>query len=361
MASAASSSATSSATSSSSTAGPHHTLLVTRVGSLAGRLRALYYIVFCAATGLLLNAVQLLTVVLLWPTSRYLFRVVNRFLLGLHLPLYAYGACYWGRCPFYFCGDSIPSGEAAMCLLSHPSQVDWIFGFYFALIKDSLAGMKVVVKEEMKRVPVFGFAINCAEYIFLKRDWDADKATLVEGANNLHDFPGNFWTIIFPEGTNFKQWKADKSRQYAQEHGLPVLAYHLNPRSKALAAVLRGLRHRFTALYDGSLFYEKGIPSLPTMLAGEQSFPTHLHVERIPLSEVPTDSDELEHWLQERYRKKDAMIAHCKQHGRFNATYDPSVQASSVYMHSLFLFWTLVFWGQLVGVAFGCRWLLALF
>ena len=89
-----------------------------------------------------------------------------------------------------------------------------------------------------RRAGWFWWMLN---FIFLKRDYEKDKKkiqaqlkSLVEKAKQYST--GNFWLMIFPEGTRLKPKKLAQAQAFSKEKGLPVFNHCLVPRIKGLQA-----------------------------------------------------------------------------------------------------------------------------
>lgn len=98
--------------------------------------------------------------------------------------------------------------------------------------------------------------------------------------------------------------------------GLPLPNHTLVPRTKGFVATVQGLRSHVTAVYDLTLGYEKGVPSLWQYIQGFAR-KAHLHVRRYPIDSLPSDDDGIARWLQERFGEKDALLEGFYREGAF--------------------------------------------
>lgn len=59
-----------------------------------------------------------------------------------------------------------------------------------------LQGTKIYGKSSLKYVPIIGWAWHYTESIFLKRQWDKDRQTLMKDLNYLKDYPDKYWFTV---------------------------------------------------------------------------------------------------------------------------------------------------------------------
>ena len=79
------------------------------------------------------------------------------------------------------------------------------------------------------------------------------------------------------------------------------------PRTKGFVATVIGLRDHLDAIYDTTLMYEDGVPSLWQWARGEVG-KVHIHVRRYPVGELPASDTDLEEWVFARYQEKDLRL-----------------------------------------------------
>ena len=79
--------------------------------------------------------------------------------------------------------------ENSFCVLNHKYDVDWVFGWVICQQLNLLGGSKVVLKDSLKYVPIFGWSWMFGEFVFVKRVWDTDYKTLVKDMENIFDYP----------------------------------------------------------------------------------------------------------------------------------------------------------------------------
>lgn len=99
--------------------------------------------------------------------------------------------------------------------------------------------------------------------------------------------------------------------------GFEELEYVLAPKLKAFQLALSQLQGHAEAVYDVTIAYgnttdhTKGeripAPGMPEYLM-EKSPHIHVHLERIPLSEIPQEQVQLQNWMFKRFQLKDRWL-----------------------------------------------------
>jgi len=113
-----------------------------------------------------------------------------------------YTAAPWAKVILWVCGikvyvkglDNVESHEPRIYLTNHQSYFD-----IFALLAYLPVDFKFILKQELMKIPLFGFAMRRAKYIAIDRD-NPKKAvqSMNEAAERIRN---GVSVIIFPEGT----------------------------------------------------------------------------------------------------------------------------------------------------------------
>jgi 1-acyl-sn-glycerol-3-phosphate acyltransferase len=216
-------------------------------------------------------------------------------------------------------GDLIPPRENAIVVVNHQNMPDITFLMDFARQKGRLGDMKWIVKEPIKYFPGIGWGMLFIDCVFVKRDWAKDRDSVRRTFAKLRDKKIPVWLISFSEGTRITPPKLAKSQAYAREQGLPEPRHTLLPRTKGFVATVEGLRDHVAAVYDLTLGYEGGVPTLGQFVKGYAPR-AHLHARRFPIETLPSDAEGLSDWLRDRFQEKDELLERFYAQGEFPHT-----------------------------------------
>lgn len=294
------------------------------LNSLKGyRLSWLWLVTVFLLSGLIINCVQILLLPL-WYVSHNTFRRINAVLCYLHWSMLTFLGEWWGQMDIKFYGkkeDYEKIGkEHALVLPNHRSDIDWLIGWIICERTGILGGAKCYIKSSVKFLPVVGWMWWCAEYVFLRRNWEADLPILQNSLEQMRDYPIPFFLGIFPEGTRFTKKKHENSLEFARSRGLPQLNYHLFPRTKGVSITLKYLQNVVPAVYNIEAAYPAGsIPTIKQLLSGGRC-EAHLLIKRIPIEDVPCNSnEEVSAWCQQLFVEKDKDMTEFVKNGSYLA------------------------------------------
>ncbi len=267
---------------------------------------------------LLINVLQTSSLLLL-PFSRSAFRRVNRWCANTW-----WGACVltsklqWGF-RLQVSGDPVPMRENAIVVANHQQMPDIVMLMAYARTRDRLGDLKWFVKYPIKFVPGIGWGMVFLDCLFVRRSWSDDRASIEATFGRIVGDKVPLWLISFVEGTRLRPHKLEAARQFAASRDMTPPEHVLIPRTKGFAATVAGLRGHVEAIYDVTIGYVDGVPTLWQYIKGYVRV-THLHVRRFPIAEVPTDDDEISAWLLARFRDKDALLTGFYNTGQFEET-----------------------------------------
>lgn len=220
----------------------------------------------------------------------------------------------WSNVRFVIYGKRIDPSLSPLCLSNHCSDVDWLIGL--ALLSRLGApfpgNVKAIVKASLGRVPLFGWILRFAEFLFLTRNWAADRERFFRSLNSLCAYSrdcGSVCLVLFPEGTRLSAASLVYSQTFAREKGYPIFNQVLTPRFKAFTAVVPTLRDTLDGILDLTLMFEGSTPNMSTVLTGNATTICHIHTSYHPMGQVPEGEEKLEEWLLTRWREKDARMA----------------------------------------------------
>jgi 1-acyl-sn-glycerol-3-phosphate acyltransferase len=238
---------------------------------------------------------------------------------------------WWGWCAlgaekvygtkWIMSGDDVPVQENAIVILNHQEMADITVVFSFARAKKRVGDLKWFVKDILKYVPGVGWGMLFLDCPFIKRDWTADKDYIHKVFRNLLDYDVPLWLMMFTEGTRVRPQKIARSREYAEKHGMKPLEHVLVPRTKGFVASVQSLRGHVDAVYDLTVGYVGGVPTLWQWIKGYVR-KVHLDVRRFAVDTMPEDGEALSDWLIKRFEEKDLRLDHFYRNGAFPASSD---------------------------------------
>ncbi|UJR37543.1 hypothetical protein I4U23_030245 [Adineta vaga] len=311
----------------------------------AGVIRSLN--VHVSVSGIVINFLQLCSCVI-WPFSKELYRKINCFLaLGIWSLLsdlcefleFTFFAQWWSRsdCVLYAYPEDVEKvrSEHAIVIMNHKYDIDWLAGWIICQRLGIIQGSKIVGKQSLKLVPIVGWCWIFTESIFLRRIWESDRETLVQDLRKvLVNYPKKYYFnfLLFCEGTRFTEKKRIASMKIACEKGLPELKHHILPRTKGFTLLLQGAENRIAAVYDLTVGFKKtgAVPTLLSILKGH-ACQAEIFVRRIPISDIPQDTEQCSNWVHELYQEKDKIYDYFIKHDTFEGQGVPRVELKRNY------------------------------
>ncbi|EFN64501.1 1-acyl-sn-glycerol-3-phosphate acyltransferase gamma [Camponotus floridanus] len=277
-------------------------------------------------SGLIINFFQCILYFGLRPFSKYLYRKINYYLCYSFYCQLVFMAEWWAGSNLILYIDKKDfdkyfGNEHGYLLMNHSYETDWLIGWLLCDRVKLLGNCKAYAKKSIQYIPTLGWAWKFAESIFLERSWEKDKENIKNQIKELVEYPDTMWLLLYPEGTRFTSKKLEASQKFAIEKGLPVLKYHLTPRTKGFIASIPHMRGKATAIYDIQIAFKPSDSIKPTMknlLLGKPLM-GHMYAKRIPIEQVPEGDEAAAEWLHKLYQQKDRMAESFYKTGDFFA------------------------------------------
>lgn len=282
---------------------------------LAGNLQGIFVAVALASVLAVVNAAQISTL-MIFPFSQTLFRKLNIHIAELWWQFVAWLMVTVFKVKVIISGDPLPKRENVLLIANHQEMTDIPVLIPLAVQQECLGRLKWFAKYPLKFVPGPGWGMHFIDCVFLKRDWAKDQNSIMATFARIKNKKVPAWLIMFPEGTRITPDKVNQSRKFAGEKGLGSPENVLVPRTKGFAAVVAGLHDYLDAVYDVTIGYPDGIPTLGQFMRGR--CPTvHMHVKRHDMKDVPRGEIAVSRFVRHIYQDKDRRLAAFKRDRRF--------------------------------------------
>lgn len=260
---------------------------------------------------LVINLIQFLSV-MIFPFSPKGFRQINRFLANYYWGLLVFLLEKVNRIQIDIQGDKVPDEENAVVDCNHQNIGDIPIMMVLAWRKKRLGDLKFFVKDIVKYIPGPGWGMLFIDCIFVKRNWLSDKDHINKTFQKFTSNKIPIWIVSFLEGTRITPSKLARSQSFAKKRKLPHMEHVMAPRTKGFISSVQSLRSQLDAVYNLTIYYPDGIPSLWQLFRGDCKSIT-LHVRRTAIADLPSDEKELETWIIDAYVRKNQLIAAFKQ------------------------------------------------
>ena len=219
--------------------------------------------------------------------------------------------------------------QRMVLIANHQIYTDWLYLWWIGYAAGMHGRIYVVLKESLKRIPVIGWGMQFAQFIFLKRKWEQDKPRMAEHLQRFNNPKDPMWLMIFPEGTNLASCTREASKAWADKNGIADMQHTLLPRSTGLQFILQQLKESVEYVYDCTIAYEgvaRGEFAQDIFTVGASYFggrppkSVNMYWRRFRTDSIPVDDPKkFELWLRQRWMEKDKFIEDYLRTGRFPA------------------------------------------
>eukprot|EP00474_Spongospora_subterranea_P009394 CRZ09852.1 hypothetical protein [Spongospora subterranea] len=218
-------------------------------------------------------------------------------------------------------GDVLPYEESALLISNHCSTMDPFFMFTIAARRFRIGNVKFFAKKVIRTYFPFGPAMALVDCIFIDRDWTTDSSKIQAAFHSLNSRPTvPVWLMSFLEGHRKTPETLSASAEFARSRSLPILQETLYPRVKGLYATFAGARSLLDAVYDITIAFPNGPPTLFEFFSGGPGAQVHLHVVRHSMADIPFDCEEnLQNWIYKIWEQKEHRLLHAKKYRQFSS------------------------------------------
>ncbi|KAF1318176.1 Lysocardiolipin acyltransferase, partial [Globisporangium splendens] len=207
---------------------------------------------------------------------------------------------------------TVRNGESALWFSNHRTRIDWMLLWSVLLRTNTLDKIRIVLKAPLRKIPIFGWAMQHFIFIFLQRKWADDQVNLQKLLPFLTKNEPQTSYLIFPEGTDLSEENLEKSAAFAKKSGLEERKYSLYPRTTGWTFMFPLLREKLSAVYDVTMFYEdfslNERPSEKALLSARMPRKIHVYIERVDINMIDNDQAKLAEWMEARFTRKEAHL-----------------------------------------------------
>ena len=202
-------------------------------------------------------------------------------------------------------GDRPLPDENVVYISNHQCTLDWFVCNVLANEVNCVGRIRYILKDGLRMLPFYGWYFKRHGCVYISKAWREDQERLKQGLKKFARRERPYWLVIFPEGTRFDVGNAQvitRSQAFARSRGLPVFSQVLSPRTRGFTETLACLGTSCDAIYNVTVAYTKQLPhqmstrsrprapSMWDLMTGR--YPqVHIHLERIPLNQLPTVPD----------------------------------------------------------------------
>ncbi|KAJ3235086.1 hypothetical protein HDU81_000833 [Chytriomyces hyalinus] len=133
----------------------------------------------------------------------------------------------------------------SLIIANHQTLLDWMFVWVAAWRMGRHGDLRIVLKDSLQRIPVFGWGMHFFSFIFVARKWAKDEQVLSHRCTHLRHTStsrGGYSLLLFPEGTIISPDTLAKSHAFSEKRGDVYRCERvLVPRYKALWVCLSQL------------------------------------------------------------------------------------------------------------------------
>ncbi|XP_052057487.1 lysocardiolipin acyltransferase 1-like [Mytilus californianus] len=243
-------------------------------------------------------------------------------------------------------GDVVYDDECELIIMNHRTRFDWLFVFSYQIRCGSLRHFKISLKEILKNVPGPGWAMQCAGYLFLHRNWEHDKSTISKCFMYFKKLNYKPQILLFPEGTDLTPWTKAKSDKFAQDNGVEPYEYVLHPRTRGFKYFVEQMRdvNLFDSIIDVTVGYPVNIPQNESdILKGNFPKEVHFYIKRHKALDIPSSEENVDIWCQKVWKEKEERLKKFYQDKKFDVKDNKIKLKDESEIQSLFKFAN-IFW-----------------
>jgi lysocardiolipin and lysophospholipid acyltransferase len=218
---------------------------------------------------------------------------------------------------FVYCDNQDILKDTGVVIISnHRTRVDWMYaGWLYGYIIGVNPDQRVILKDTLRSVPIYGWCMQIMMYIFLTRK--KENNTDIPHISNMITYlskssPTKPSLLLFPEGTDLSKSNIEKNNEYARKNNLQETQQILYPKPGGLLTCLNSLPDQNNIVHDVTIAYKDyhqgKRTSEASLLNGEFPREIHLNVKRYTKSELPSSEKDIKKWLTDKFLEKEEIL-----------------------------------------------------
>lgn len=321
--------------------------MLTKLYNLRG-LAYFSYLLLMAFTGSLFLMAPVTPLAFFRRTHSYHRRLIDR-IMGVWFLLCTAILEIFFKMKFRLTGDPLCRGETSIYIMNHRTSMDWMWIWPVLYHWARLRKLKIVLKNPLKWVPGFGWAMQQASFLFMNRKWEDDRNNMETLIDYFKYVDQPIELLMFPEGTDYNVKSRRRSDSFARKNDLPQYEFVLHPRKTGFQFMACKLINskQIKYIHDITVGYPRTLVDEPDklILGGEFPEEVHFHVEKFAVADLPSDYDELGTWLEERFRLKEQRLrAYYSEPHSENRKFDKKELNDLYKPRTLGMYLALIFW-----------------
>jgi lysocardiolipin and lysophospholipid acyltransferase len=224
-----------------------------------------------------------------------------------------------------------PRGKTTIITCNHRTRLDWLLlWIILAEIPGATHALKIVLKDELSRIPLFGWAMQTFRFIFMSRKFAVDEERMKTAVNYYQATQERTFLLIFPEGTDLHPGAIAKGKEFAEKMKIAVYTHVLHPRSTGFTSLVKELGDSLHEIVDLTMGYEDFDPNSPNRRPSEKEFfagritrKLNVLVEVFRLADLPpgtkkgdhpqfylgpATTERVEKWLTDQFAWKEMIL-----------------------------------------------------
>lgn len=254
-------------------------------------------------------------------------------------------------------GSPASAKDSVLLICNHRTRLDWLFLISYQLRCGTLSNYRISLKAALQSIPGPGWAMQCAGFLFLQRDWKKDQDWISRSLKYFAETGTQPQFLLFPEGTDLCENGLRKSRLFAETNDLPMYQYVLHPRTTGFIHFVNKMREHkiLDSVLDMTVAYPEDIVHSEAQLGkGVAPQAVHFYAHNHLASELPATPEKLEAWCRSIWQEKEVLLKRFYEektfatNGKVSAVSKEKESSIRLLMQSVIAFWAvfvmMVFW-----------------